>query len=222
MKLYTAKTIALRCSLCGALGYHTISPFSFSGGKAVSINCECGYRKARLGTKDYRQYWLQVPCVVCETEHRFVYPAPELWTASLTEICCPGTGLGLGYLGNLSEVRTAAAAWDENGATGFDAYFVNPPVMYEIVRLLQALAGAEQLTCLCGSREIEVDLYPERLELYCRHCQSRSIIYAETAEDLKVMRDVQRIEMTPHGFACIDATNLRSLRRRKPIPNQEG
>lgn len=215
MKLIAEKQIALRCSLCGKLNHHTISPFSFSGKKTVHIHCECGFRQAILGTRDYKQFWLQVPCVVCETEHIFPYPSAEFWTTDLTEFYCPETDLGLGFLGNAAEVSRAAAEWEESETSGFDGYFDSPGIMYEIVDLLHHIAEKDGLYCQCGNHQIEVELYPERLELHCQQCHSCSIIYAETEEDLKVMRDVQFIEMAEHGFACIDASNFRSIRRHK-------
>jgi hypothetical protein len=50
-----------------------------------------------------------------------------------------------------------------------------------------------------------VDIFPDRLELQCKNCDSLNIIYAETEEDLKVIQQVDKIELARHGFICLDS-----------------
>lgn len=215
MKLLAEKYLALRCSLCGKLDFHVLSPFSFSGKKVHHIHCGCGFRKAMIGTKDHKRFWLQIPCVVCETDHIFRLTAAELWTSELEELLCPGTGHELGYLGNAPDVCAAADLWDNADNAGFDDYFVNPAVMFEILNHLHDIAEKKGLYCQCGNRKIEVELYPERLELRCPQCSSCSIVYAETDDDLQVVQRIKNIEMVEHGFAYLDASNFRPAHRRK-------
>ncbi|MGI5838838.1 MAG: hypothetical protein ACOX8W_04180 [bacterium] len=215
MKLLAEKYLALRCSLCGKLDYHVLSLFSFSGKKTHHIHCQCGFRKAIVGTKDHKNFWLQIPCVVCETDHLFRFTGEELWTSELEDMLCPGSGQELGFLGSESQVRAAAEFWDDETTAGFDDYFVNPGIMFEILNHLHDIAEKKGLYCQCGNRKIEVELYPERLELRCPQCNSCSIIYAETDDDLRVVQKFENIEMVEHGFAYLDASNFRPLRRRK-------
>lgn len=215
MKLLSEKYLSLRCPVCGKPGFHALSLFFFSGKKVAHIDCECGTRKAMVGTKNNRQFWIQVPCGICENDHLYYFAAGEIWTVGLEELVCPDSGQTLGFWGDSQAVREATAELDNSFAAGFDDYFVNPPIMFEILNLLHDIAERKGLYCQCGNKRIEVELYPERLELRCPECRSRNIVYAETEDDLKVMKEVQSIEMAERGFACIDASNFRSIRHRK-------
>lgn len=227
MIISTHTILAMRCPECGKLDYHKLSRFDFSGQKNVKIKCSCGFVKLFVSTKNRTKYWLQVPCVVCETKHLRNLSSRMLWSDEVNYLYCQETGLELGYIGPRDEVETLAIAHEENMealANEFDReeeYFHNSDIMYEVLNCLHDIAEQGALYCQCGNQDVEVDIFPDRLELHCKDCDSVNIIYAETEEDLRVIKEVDTIELTQNGFECLDSlanttkTGKKSRRKRK-------
>jgi len=222
MIIDTETLIAMRCPECGKLEYHSLSRFEFSGHKRIEISCSCGYIKLVLSTKDRKNYWLQVPCVVCESKHVRSLSAKMLWSEEVNYLFCQETGLELGYIGPDDEVKALAVAQQETmEALGddFDAedeYFHNSEVMYEVLNCLHDIAEQGLLYCQCGNQDVEVDIFPDRLELHCKDCDSVNIIYAETDDDLRVIKSVGTIELTRNGFECLDSLSNTTKTGKKP------
>jgi phage FluMu protein Com len=215
MSVYTEKVFALRCALCGKLGYHRLSVFSFSRARTVNLNCPCGFRKAIIGTKDNRTFWIQIPCIICETEHVFHYDKADFWTTQLENLACPDTDIDLGFFGDETAVQEAANHWEDDLSSGFNDYFINPALMFDVLNHLHDMADNRRLSCACGNREIEVDLYPDRLELRCTKCNRQIAIKAENEEDLMRLNHIEAIEIDENGFSGVDPKVGRSLYRVK-------
>lgn len=228
MILVTDTLLAMRCPECGKLDYHVLSRFDFSGHKNVEVTCQCGFVKLHITTKNRKNYWFHVPCVVCETKHMRSLSDKMLWSDEVTYLFCQETGLELGYIGPDEEVKTLAAAHEESIEAlsdefeGEDEYFHNSEIMYEVLNCLHDIAEQDSLYCKCGNQDVEVDIFPDRLELHCKDCDSVNIIYAETEEDLLVIKDVDAIELTQNGFECLDSLanttktgNNKTRRKRK-------
>ncbi|MDD4169235.1 MAG: hypothetical protein PHD36_03085, partial [Desulfotomaculaceae bacterium] len=98
------------------------------------------------------------------------------------------------------------------------SYFHNPAIMYEVLDCMYDIANEGELYCQCGDFKIEVDIFPDRLELHCRNCDSINIVYAETEEDLSVIQQIDSIELAMHGFKCLDSVastgKLKKMRRK--------
>ncbi|TYO96531.1 hypothetical protein [Desulfallas thermosapovorans] len=222
MIIDTDTLLAMRCPECGKLDYHNLSRFSFSGRKRVEIFCSCGYVKLVITSKDRKSFWLQVPCVVCESKHVHSFSSKMLWSERVNYLFCHETGLELGYIGPCDEVKAMAAAQQETMealADDFEAedeYFNNSEVMYEVLNCLHDIAEQGSLYCQCGNRDVEVDIFPDRLELHCKDCDSVNIIYAETDDDLRVIREVETIELVRNGFECLDSLSNTTKTGKKP------
>ncbi|MCL6635466.1 MAG: hypothetical protein K6T29_06825 [Peptococcaceae bacterium] len=226
MIVATDAVLAMRCPECGKLEYHDFSRFSFSAGKAVSISCSCGITKLVVSTRDCSSYRLVVPCLVCETRHVREVPGRVLWSGGLFTLACPDTDLDLGYIGGEKAVKEKIAAGEEEMEAlveefGCDGYFHNAKIMFEVLNCLHEIADHGALYCQCGNKKIEVDLFPDRLELHCKNCDSINIIYAETEDDLKVIQQVDTIELARHGFKFLDSkANAEKLKKNKRKRNK--
>lgn len=222
MLLNTGTTLAMRCSSCGKLDFHHLSAFSLSGGKAAKISCSCGATKLILGTKKFKQYWLQIPCILCETNHLVYYTHKKLWSDEVSYLYCSDTNVELGFLGPEEKVKIIAESYESNlesliDELGYDDYFHNPEIMFEVLNNLHDIAEAGYLYCQCGNYQIEVDIFPDRIELNCRDCDSISIIYAETEEDLQIIKEVEKIELAENGFKCLDSlSNTKKNKKNSP------
>lgn len=224
MLIATNAVLAMRCPECGKMELHDFSRFAFSRGKTVHINCSCGAVKLIVNTKNHINYWLHVPCVVCETKHLREISGKSLWSGEITCLFCQDTDLELGHIGPESKVREMASNHEQElealvDEFGCDGYFHNSEIMYEVLNCLHEIAEQGALYCQCGNHKIEVDMFPDRLELQCKNCDSINIIYAETEEDLKVIQQVDTIELARHGFKCLDSLantgKLKKARRKR-------
>lgn len=224
MLVATTAALAMRCLDCGRLEYHHLSRFSFPAGQPVDINCPCGSTKLVISTRDRSTYRLQIPCLVCEGEHLCELSGKVLWSGGVVTLTCPDTDLELGYVGKETEVKVLATRHEEEMEAlveefGCDGYFHNAKIMFEALNCLHEIADRGALYCQCGNKKIEVDLFPDRLELHCKKCDSINIIYAETEDDLKVIQRVDSIELARHGFKCLDSlantSKLKKNRRKR-------
>ncbi len=216
MLIVTGRTLALRCPLCGRLEFHKISLFDFSGQSVTRIHCRCGFEKAILYTKNRKGYYLQIPCLVCEDVHIHHFSKTELWEEPLQMLRCSETDQEIGYLGIESAVEAMVRQKRDDvesifNNVGFDDYFTNPQVMFEILNHLHQIAEANKLYCHCGNNQIEIDVFPEKLELRCPRCQSRQIIQAVTIEDLKMVKQAKQIALNEKGFSAFDSGKVHPL-----------
>jgi hypothetical protein len=213
MLVSTQRKIALRCPLCGRLDLHQFSLFDFSGHAPVRVSCKCGFQKLIINTKDYQEFYLQLPCLICEEVHILIFKRHELLEQQLLVLRCTETGQDLGYIGVEASIdRIIRQKQDDIGSIinnlGFEDYFTNPQVMFEILNQLHQIADENNLFCSCGNNQIEIDVFPEKLELRCPYCQSIHVIYAETIEDLYMVKKVKLIVMTEKGFTSFDSSKV--------------
>jgi hypothetical protein len=133
---------------------------------------------------------------------------------------CADTELEIGFIGEPERIHQALRMQKSLGEllpkdATIEDFFTNPDVMYQVLSMLHEIAKCGNLYCECGNDNIEVDLFPDKLELRCPMCDSLSIIYAENEDDLDAMRRVEVLEMKKAGFTSIDASrfNHKHIRR---------
>jgi len=67
------------------------------------------------------------------------------------------------------------------------------------------LAEQGLVYCQCGNYNIEIDVFPDRMELQCKKCNGVSIIYAETEEDLSIVQQVDELELIKDSLGFLDS-----------------
>ncbi len=191
-------TLSLRCPVCGRLDIHPVNIFDFSGKRSKDIYCMCGYKKVRLGTKNFKRFWVQFNCIICELEHTLFYTPGEFWGHDLVTMRCPDTDLKLGYLG--PEILVQGEIQDQQQELdamikdlGFDDYFCDPEIMLGVLDRLHDIAETGGLLCQCGNRNIDIDMYPDKIELICRECQGITMINARTIVDLEQIKLTDKV-----------------------------
>ncbi|MHB8171145.1 MAG: hypothetical protein ACYDG6_06325 [Thermincolia bacterium] len=212
MIIATNTVVAMRCPMCGNYGTHNLSLFAFSGKQTLQIACSCGANKISIGTKNRKNFWVQVPCVLCETKHLLYSSHKQLWSGEVMTLRCTDTELELGYIGPEEKVLPLIAGLEEELDTmmdelDYDDYFHNPTIMMEVLNYLHDIAEEGYLYCQCGNCQIEVDVLPDRLELQCKECGSISVVYAENENDLELMRSMGVVELVKNGFKCLDGVH---------------
>ncbi|OAT79755.1 hypothetical protein [Desulfotomaculum copahuensis] len=198
MLINTEITLAMRCPVCGKLGNHPVPRFAFSGGRPFTVNCSCGALKLAVAVPKKGRYCLQVPCVVCGEIHPLHVPGRHLWSGRLIELFCTQTGIELGWLGSTDRVRQVTHDRKEDLSSLINEfatadYFHNNSVMCAILKRLHILGEQGEVYCRCGNGQIEVDIFPDRLELHCADCEDVRIIYAETEADCEAVKNLNSI-----------------------------
>ncbi|MGE5576886.1 MAG: hypothetical protein ACM3TT_06805 [Syntrophothermus sp.] len=219
MIVTTQQTLALRCPACGKLNYHQLSLFDFSGRRTVKVECGCGFNLFTISTRDHHSYLLQVHCTICEAAHVFTMSAQDIWQPDLASLYCPDTEMEMGFLGKSQLVHEVVdkkqlPLEDLLADMDYDDFFAAPEVMLEVLRSLQKIASRGHLYCECGNFNIEVGVFPEKIELHCPKCDSLAIVYGETEEDLRVIQQTRTIELVEGGFTSLDGRHFHSRNRK--------
>ncbi|PKM82183.1 MAG: hypothetical protein CVU89_05940 [Firmicutes bacterium HGW-Firmicutes-14] len=212
MIVATEFVVAMRCPLCGKMDFHPVSRFAFAGAGNLKVNCTCGAPKLIIGTKNREQYWFQVPCILCETNHLVYYKARQMWSGEINFFYCNDSNVELGFFGPGEKVYNLAENYEHNleslvDGLGYDDYFFNPEIMFEVLNCLHDIAEEGFLYCECGSYQIEIDIFPDKIELQCKDCKTTSIVYAENEEDLNRIRSIKKIELVKSGFKTLDTVD---------------
>lgn len=213
--LVAERTVAMRCPSCGKLNKRSLHPFLFSGQHTVRLECGCGAVLLQIHTRGHRTYTVQLSCVICELPHVLVLEREELWTADLVNLYCPETQVELGFLGQEEEVlkildRNKIPLENLLIELDYDDFFDSPDVMWEVLHRLQYLASHGRLCCQCGNAHIEIDIFPDKVELHCPQCDSVAVIFGETDEDARVIKETKRIELIKGTATYLDRNRLPS------------
>jgi len=75
---------------------------------------------------------------------------------------------------------------------GFDE-FADPEVMLEILDYLHDIAATGGLYCECGSHNINIELFSDKLELSCNSCSAVKQIPASKRADLDAIKKLDEI-----------------------------
>lgn len=216
MLIETERSLMIRCPICGKLELNQISLFQFSGDGSFQVSCQCGFNLLTAYTDNYRDFHFQIPCQSCEEVHHLSLSRQQLWKHSFTVLRCYNTGKELGYLGTFDGFNNNLGSLQEellsfNQDDDFDDYFSNMPVMFEVLKHLNHLVEEDKLFCRCGNKQIDLKIFPEKLELHCPVCHSLHLIYAETKDDLRLVQKADVIAMVEKGFTSFDAGNVQPI-----------
>jgi len=209
MLVSTYTTIALRCPVCGKMDFYALSRFNMSGNKKLNIKCECGANLLSMGRYKGKYFWMQIMCSMCESKHMYYYSAKELWSEKLLTLICEETGVEVGFLGSREDVRKNVQNMDKSvqemaEELGYEEYFNNPEIMYKVLEHLHLIADKGKLSCGCGNYNLEVEVFPDRMELHCDDCGAVGIVFAETFKDWEIVQGLTEIILTESTYRYID------------------
>jgi len=213
MLIPTQTTIALRCFSCGKMNFSALSRFGLGEGKSIKIVCECGTCLVLI-TKNKGSITLQVECVMCEAKHLLKYRPFQLWNGKLLKIICENTDIEIGCIGSAESVRQSVKSSDRSisemaDEIGYDRYFLNPEIMYQVLDLLRKITEEGRLSCGCGGSRLEAEVYPDRVEINCSLCGAVGIIFAETVKDLQWVTNMEEIQLEANTYRYLDDKRLR-------------
>lgn len=219
MVVSTQTAIALRCPKCGKLDFYALSRFSLNGNTTVHFSCDCGTSILSVYKKSRKTYCFNVNCVMCETKHLMTYNSSHIWTNNVTALVCDHTEVEIGYMGAVEAVKNSIKKADRSikeiaDELGYEDFFLNPDIMCQVLDILHVMSEEGKMTCGCGSRELEIEVFPDRIELSCPNCQAQGILFAETIKDLQRVCGMKKIKLDAHSLKYLDQN---SLKKKSPV-----
>lgn len=196
----TQFTIAYRCAQCGKIEFRHISIFEFSGRKVLKVYCPyCDYEALDIQTKDYKNFMINIECVICNVPHIYYFSLREVYQREEPIILyCTDYEIELCFAGEKDGVELTVDKYEQDleefiDELGYDDYFVNSEIMMECINILHDLAEKEDIICNCGKSDIGITLLSDSIELRCQHCRGAYIIPAENRKDVENLMKMQSI-----------------------------
>lgn len=220
MLIPTLNVVVLRCPSCGRLEYRGLSLFSFAGGRTWQAVCSCGTPLLTINRKKGRNFWLQYHCGMCDCLHVSHHNRQELWSRDLLTLTCRETELEVGFIGPRDKVQRAVQRHDRTLAEvardlGFDDYFQESDVMYQLLTLIYQLAEEGRVNCGCGNENIEIEIFPGHLQLRCEACRAEATLPAGSMDDLERVAKLEEIRLPGHLVQQNETASKQRCRRRR-------
>lgn len=219
MLVNTNVAIAVRCSTCGTFEVHNTSLFELFTNKKTELVCTCGQRNAIIKTSDNKSLWMDIDCFVCQDKHTFKYTLKQLLRGNIITRCIE-SGLEICFIVSHGDVKEIVEKYEVNSEDlyrdlDFLDYFNNPEIMTKSLERIKELDSKGLLSCSCGDNNIEMNIFPDRIELKCMKCEGIKLIYAENNDDYKNFVSKERIVLRESSFECIDAINQNNDTKKK-------
>ncbi|MEW8957760.1 hypothetical protein MHOCP_23860 [Moorella humiferrea] len=213
MIIHTFNVVAIRCPSCGRLEFRGFSLFDFGGDRMWQIDCSCGTPLMKMEKKKGRTFCLQYRCGMCDGLHLMRLTHGELWARRLLTLTCRETELDVGFIGPREKVQRAVQRHDRSLVEaardlGYDDFFEEPEIMYQLLSLIYQKAEEGRVRCGCGNENIEVEIFPGHLKLRCQACRAEKTLPALTYTDLEQVEELQEIRLPGR-------TRQRTRRRRQ-------
>jgi hypothetical protein len=89
--------------------------------------------------------------------------------------------------------------------------------MYKALEWLKKMTEEGKVYCSCEAGELDVEAYPDRVELYCTNCEAVGVIPAETKEDLNWINKASGFMLEAHKYCSFNhkSSNKRGRFNRK-------
>jgi len=199
--------MAIRCPSCGRLQIRPLSLPACRHGQEVTIDCCCQAPLFSYTLGEERSFRILLHCLLCEGIHSVSVSLKQLADHAVVPITCEVAASEVAYIGPKDRLRSTTRVQERRlreliRDLGKGNYFNNPEVMYRVLQHLHQLALSGRLYCHCGNNDIEVEIFPDHLELHCPECEATGSVMAESREDLTALKKIREIELVGHGFRC--------------------
>ncbi len=211
MLINTNIAFAIRCDMCGRLKTYNISLFDFLKNKKIKLTCICNHTNAIIKTQNCKSFLIEIPCFACQHTHVFTYNLKQFFQSNIVARCIE-TGMEIGFIGKHKDIQKLISQHEKYSykaidEIGFYDYFDDSNIIMKSISRIRELEKKGRVFCDCGLGDIEINLFPDRIELNCLNCNSIQMIYAQNKEDLHNLISKDSIELHQHSFRCIDAIN---------------
>ncbi len=202
--------LAYFCSQCSKFEEFEINLFKLKKDLELIVRSSCSDEYISVKTYDYKTFYFSVPCIACNTRHVYKYTLSAILKNKRKKFRCRLSNLDILCIGEEKYIEDIVekSTRDLNeimAKCGFDEYIENPNLMIKTLDKIHEIAEKGNLYCDCGGREIDINLFSDRIELRCIKCHSVNIIYAENYSDYKNLINKNMIELHKESFTCLDS-----------------
>jgi hypothetical protein len=200
MVIKFSTAVALSCPACGRLEKDVVNIFELPLGELKQLRCSCGAEKASLLRKENAYIEIYYFCLNCNQAHKMVISPEKFWhSQNLNPLPCKEEGLNPGYFGPPEKVSREIRKEKEElnlmaEELGFDD-FKNPEIMLQALDIIDDLAFKGSISCECGSEDINIEIFSERIQLICNNCSSHLDISASNNYDLEKLRHLNSVKL---------------------------
>jgi hypothetical protein len=205
MQLRTSTTVAIYCHKCLKIEYKDLSLFQIKKEGSETIFCGCGAPIAKFYCKNHKLIYFKINCSLCEESHIFTFTFKQLFQTAMQELACPHAEVEIAFLGQMDKIEAYLNEMmelqeDKTESNDEEDYFQNPGIMYHVLDRLYELAEVGNLSCSCKKNHVEIEVFPDRLELRCQYCNAFTVFMTKTAEDYQYIKDLKAIELKKTCF----------------------
>lgn len=141
---------------------------------------------------------IELYCDECKEYNKSSLTLKSLKRPGGHRLYCYECGRELAYLGSKADVEAMVSRHQHEvellmHEMGFDDYFTDPFIMYELINHIHDMAENKKISCQCGSRNVAANIGADKIELICKNCGSVYIVNAANQEDLEMVRKMQSI-----------------------------
>lgn len=203
MVIGTEATLALYCPHCGKLHMHVFNRFSMRLAVTRQLKCSCGQVQATVTSVSRHQYLLDIPCIICETNHKVTVDARRFWKAAADKVYCADENIELGLIGQRRIIEETIAKHKHEFEKLLrekdydDEHIDNPQAMIEVFNHVHDLAAQGGVNCRCGMPILDAEVLPDCVALTCRQCGSRLFVPANDESDVEMVKAWETIELLP-------------------------
>ncbi len=203
--------IAVRCGTCDNINVHETNLFELFTNKTIELECTCGQHNAIISAKDCKALWMEIDCCVCQDKHTFKYTLKQLLRGNIITRCIE-TGAEICFIVSQGDVNELIDKYKMNSDSfykdlEFLDYFNAPQIMMNTLDRIKELDNSGLIGCSCGENSLEMNIFPDRIELKCMKCEGIKLIYAENNDDYNNFISKDKIVLRENSFECIDAIN---------------
>ena len=162
------RIVAYICPFCSNMSSKSLSIFNFSG------------------KEKHDKYKFDIECPICGDNHSYTTTKENFWNKPLLTYKCPVAGIDVFFAGEKDLVENMlnentdmfSDILDEFDDDDSDISF---NLIYSIIERLHALQESHNISCACGSEDIELNIINGNIILTCLQCKKSKAI--ETTEE---------------------------------------
>ena len=182
------RIVAYICPFCSNMPSKSLSIFNFSGKDKVQLICPthgCHETCVTIAEK-HDKYKFDIECPICGDNHSYTTTKENFWNKPLLTYKCPVAGIDVFFAGEKDLVENMlnentdmfSDILDEFDDDDSDISF---NLIYSIIERLHALQESHNISCACGSEDIELNIINGNIILTCLQCKKSKAI--ETTEE---------------------------------------
>ncbi|NLK52846.1 MAG: hypothetical protein GX295_10460 [Syntrophomonadaceae bacterium] len=204
MIIPTHTAIGLGCSVCGQVDTYRLSLFLFGSRHSLSVVCNCGASLFGLDTRNRKWFWLSLTCPFCTKPHVYALTRRQIWHPTALPLLCPVTDQPIAILGPEEKVMQGLPGKSRVQNPGEGQ--VNPvrltvnPTINQVLDQIKRMVDQDRLHCGCGRMDLEVEILPDKIHLYCERCGAGNELEVYSTTVPEELASLEQLQLTHANF----------------------